>query len=418
MSRRGATNQPVRIIFLNRYYAPDHSATSQMLTDLAVSLAKVGEEVHVITSRLLYDGTSAALPATEVLEGVAIHRTWTSAFGRRHLIGRAVDYLSYYAVSAGFLLSIARRGDTFIAMTDPPLLSIPVALIARIRGARHINWLQDVFPEVAGGLGHSIARGPIGQVLRSLRNWSLRRACRNVVLGFLMREYLSGQGVDPASMEVIPNWADGVAVRPIEPRLNDLRTDWALSDKFVVGYSGNMGRAHEFQTIVDAAQMLNNDRDVVFLFIGSGPQRELVEHAVRERGLANLMFKPYQPREGLDRSLGTADVHLVSLRPELEGFIVPSKFYGIAAAGRPTIFVGNSKGEIGIEVRTAECGVCIEQGDAKSLALAIRDLRDDGAKRETMGRNARALFEQRYDKAIAFKKWRGLISDTAASSIP
>src|SRR5208283_1238027 len=149
--------------------------------------------------------------------------------------------------------------------------------------------------------------------------------------------------------------------------------------------------------------------DIMFLFVGGGAQKDFIAATAAERGLANLLFKPYQSREQLAQSLGAADVHLVTLRPELEGLIVPSKFYGIAAAARPTIFIGDPGGEIGTEVRTSNSGLCVRQGDVEGLATAIRSLRDSVELREHMGRNARYIFELRYDMPIAIESWRALL---------
>jgi len=140
------------------------------------------------------------------------------------------------------------------------------------------------------------------------------------------------------------------------PGANALRREWGLDGRFVVGYSGNLGRAHEFATFFGAAERLCGRQDVVFLFIAAGAQREQVDEEVGRRGLGNVLFKPYQPWERLHESLSAADVHLVSLNAALEGLIVPSKFYGIAAAGRPTLFVGNTDGEIARLLREGDCG--------------------------------------------------------------
>ncbi len=408
----------MRIVFVNRFYAPDHSATSQMLTDLAVTLAAVGMDVHVVTSRLRYDDPNDRLRRREQLDGVEVHRVWTSSFGRGALVGRAIDYLSFYIAASARLLALLARDDVVVAKTDPPLISVPVGWVARLRGARRVNWLQDVFPEVAAELGIALGRGATGRVLAWLRNASLRNAMANVVLGTRMQARVAAMGVAARKIVVIPNWADGAAVRPVPPEANALRAEWGLDGRFVVGYSGNMGRAHEFQTIVDAADALRDERDITFLFIGGGAQKTAIEAASAQRGLANLLFKPYQPRERLAQSLGVADVHLVSLRPELEGLIVPSKFYGIAAAARPTIFIGDPDGEIGAEIRAAECGLCVRQGDVDGLVHAIRDLHNDIAMRDVMGRNARRVFNERFDIGIAVGKWRALLDAIVEARTP
>ncbi len=407
---------PVKIIFINRFYAPDHSATSQMLTDLAGALAAGGDEVRIVTSRQLYDDAASSLAPHEVSDGVDVHRVWTSGFGRGHLPGRALDYLSFYVAASAKLFRLAGPGDVIVAKTDPPLVSVVAGWVARLRGAQLVNWLQDLFPEVAAKLGMAPARGVGGRLLRWLRDGSLRRAAANVVLGRRMRERVAALGVDPTKIAVIPNWADGALLRPVERAGNPLRAEWGLEDRFVVGYSGNLGRVHEVRTVLDAADALRAQADIVFLFIGGGAQKAAVAAAAQERGLSNILFKPYQPRESLGQSLSAADAHLVTLRPELEGLVVPSKFYGVAAVGRPTIFIGDAEGEIGSIVREAQCGVCLRPGDVAGLVSAITTLRDDSASRQRMGDNARRVLDARYDKAIAVAAWRRLLESVTTAT--
>jgi colanic acid biosynthesis glycosyl transferase WcaI len=405
----------MKVIFVNRFYAPDHSATSQMLTDLAVALAGGGTNVHIVTSRLRYDDPTAALPPFEVIDGVSVHRVPTTRFGRGKLVGRAFDYLSFYFGASGALYRLAREGDIVVAKTDPPLISVPAGWVARLRGARLVNWLQDLFPEVALELGVDAGKGAWSGLLAWLRDRSLKSASRNVVLGRVMRDRLTARRIDPGKIAVIPNWADGAVLRPVGARENALRANWGLTDKFVVGYSGNMGRAHEFQTILDAAGTLRKRPEIVFAFIGGGAQESRIADAAGTAN-SNIVRKPYQPREVLAECLSAADVHLVSLRPRLEGLIVPSKFYGIIAVARPTIFIGDPEGELGEVIRSRECGFVVREGDVAGLVGAIEALLGDPALRETMGRNARRVFDERYDMGIAVLSWRRLLADVARES--
>jgi glycosyltransferase involved in cell wall biosynthesis len=406
-----------RIIFVNRFYAPDQSATSRMLTDLATALAADGSDVHVVTSRLLHDDASASLASHEVKDGVVIHRVRTTRFGRSALLGRGLDYLSFHIAAANELSAVARDGDVIVAKTDPPLVALAAARVARKRGARLVNWLQDVFPEAAAAIGMAAARGPVGWVLRFLRDRALRRSAATVVLGEAMRQRIVARGIDPAKVIVISNWADGAKLRPTDRASNALRERWGLAGKLVVGYSGNMGRAHSFGTVLDAADVLSTQSDVAFVFIGGGMQKASLERAMKERKLTNVHFKPYQPQNELEQSLGAIDAHLVTLRPELEGLVVPSKFYGIAAVGRPTVFIGDPAGEIGTVIRKAECGFCVTAGDVAGLVAAILRLRDDPGLAARMGANARRVFDERFDKPIAVARWRCLLHDVAAERL-
>jgi colanic acid biosynthesis glycosyl transferase WcaI len=399
----------VKIVFLNRYFHPDHSATSQMLSDLAFCLAGRGYAVHVITSRQRYADAAAALPATEAVHGVSVHRVWTTRFGRARLFGRAIDYLTFYFSAALRLARLIGKGDIVVAKTDPPLISVPAALVAWLRGARLINWLQDIFPETAERLGFRFACGPVGRVIRGLRNLSLRAAGTNVVLGERMRAVV--EGFAPGTTEVIHNWADGSAVRPVNPESNPLRNAWGLAGKFVVGYSGNMGRVHEFETVLGACERLRNEPGTTFLFIGDGSQRAWLQGEVQRRGLAHvLLFQPYQPRSALAESLSAVDVHLVSLQPELEGLIVPSKFYGIVAAGRPVIFVGERDGEIARLIAAHGCGMTVPVGESAALAAAVRALKEHPARVAQMGNAARQLLETRFDAQVAMARWEAVLA--------
>jgi len=185
----------VKIVFLNRYFFPDHSATSQLLSDVAFHLAKAGHEVHVICSRQRYESPAARLTAYERVDGVQVRRVWTSRFGRRSLIGRAFDYLTFYASAFAELVLLVREGDIVIAKTDPPMLSVIAAVAARLRGAKLINWLQDLFPENAAAADIGWAKGSVGRMLAGLRDWSLHCARQNVVVGEKMRGRTTGSGL-------------------------------------------------------------------------------------------------------------------------------------------------------------------------------------------------------------------------------
>ena len=431
-----------RIIFINRFFYPDHSATSQMLSDLALALAKQGWRICVITSAQRYDEAHAGLPAREIVHGIDVWRIKTTHFGRDGLLGRAIDYATFYVSSALRLWSLAGRGDIVVAKTDPPMLSVLVGPIVRLRGAKLVNWLQDLFPEVAESIG--LGRGNLARLgyrmLSNLRNRSLRRASMNVVLGSRMADRLTSLGVPDRSVRIISNWADGILIRPLNHCQNTLRQAWGLENKFVVCYSGNLGRAHEYKTFLDAiehteaaaglrqpATPVQKDlptprasahaiRDIVWLFVGGGALLRGLKAEVERRGFRSVEFHEYQPRARLAESLSVADVHLVSLRPELEGLIVPSKYYGIAAAGRPAIFIGDPDGEIARIITKDDTGFTIAPGDGAGLAARIQRLSNDPEGTRNMGCRARMAFDAHYDLDRAVKAWSALITEVAGPS--
>ena len=402
----------MRVVFVNRYFFPDSSATSQILTDLAFNLAAENYEVEVITSRQLYEDPAFQLPGYDLEKNVKIHRVPTTRFGRMSLVGRAVDYITFYLSLLLNLCFILKRGDIVVAKTDPPMVSVIVGLVVKLKGAKMINWLQDIFPEVASSLGVSLFSGPVMSIVKSIRNWSWRMAINNVVLGERMAQLVSAEGISPAKITIIPNWT-GDKVESVAHDANPLREQWGLIDKFVIEYSGNMGRAHEFDTLIELASQLRDYPDIIFLFIGDGANKSYIQQRAIERGLTSFEFKGYQPREELSYSLSVGDVHVVSLLPALEGLIVPSKLYGVAAVGRPVLFFGDARGEVPLILAREECGITVGIGDSAAGVKKILQLYNDPELRQRMGGNARRMVEQEYNMAASVKKWKLLLSNAA-----
>ena len=393
-----------QIVFINRYFYPDHSATSQLLTDLAFHLAERSHRVTVITSRQLYGDAACSLPSHENIREVKVVRVWSTRFGRGGLLSRTLDYATFYLSAAVALFKYVRSGDVLVAKTDPPLISVVAAAVTKLTGARLINWTQDLFPEIASALKVA-GVGIVEQRLKRLRNHALRVATRNIVIGEHMAQRLRAEGVPAQSLRVIHNWADAEIIRPIAHSDNPLRSEWNLQGKFVVGYSGNLGRAHEYQTILQAAEQLRDSPTMRFLFIGGGAGLLPLQQEVARRGLPNVLFQPYQPRERLSYSLSVSDLHVVSLKPTLEGLIVPSKFYGIVAAGRPILFMGSLTGEIAKLVQHHGCGYTVGIGETDQAVAIITRLAGDEVECRRLGQAARLALEQHYDKEVAFRAW-------------
>ncbi len=402
---------PSRVVFINRYFFPDMSATSQILHDLAARLTLAGIEVHVVCSRQLYQGSKANLPAQDCIAGIRVHRIRTTSLGRNRLAGRALDYLSFYCTCAVTLVRLLRSDDVVVAKTDPPLISVVAAVIARLRGATLVNWLQDIFPEIATQLGASPLPGWIDMALRRVRDSSLRAARANVVLGTQMRDYIVGRRVPDEQIRIIENWAGQDETRSIPAQSSQLRGRLGLSDHFVVGYSGNLGRAHDFRTILDAAAILAVNPRIVFLMIGGGVNMDLLKEQAKSLNLRNMRFLPYQPRAALSDSLAAADVHLACLLPQLEGLIVPSKFYGILAAGRPLVFIGKSDGELARIIQSARCGLAVTCGDGRALADALLKFQASPEDLLAMGSRARELFLGTYTAERAATQWLNLLEE-------
>lgn len=403
----------MRIVFANRYFYPDQSATSRMISSLAFALADRGCDVAVITSRSCHDKSDAILPARETVNGVTVHRLWSPRLGKRGVAGRAMDYAAFHLCAAAWWLRHTGRDDLCVVCTDPPLLTVTAAAALSLKGSKKVDWIMDLFPETAMELGMIDPRKLPGRLFLTLRDWAHKRSALLLCPTATMARHIEASQQDATRktpIAVTHHWSNGDEIHPVDRNRNDLRRQWGLGDAFVVGYSGNFGRAHEFTTLLDATEMLREEPGIRFLLIGGGQQLPFVQAEVARRGLRNVLFKPFQPSERLTESMGAADIHIVSLQPRLEHCIIPSKFYGILAAGRPTLFIGARDGEVASILRDRACGETVEPGQAHLLARRIFDLKASPSLVAAMGERAHRLFESDYSRERGVTEWLRAIS--------
>jgi glycosyltransferase involved in cell wall biosynthesis len=395
------TSRKPRVCFFNRSYWPDTGATGQLLTELAEDLtAQHGFEVTVVTGQPR--GAAPRPRARETRHGVHIVRAPGTTFNPRRFWARAANYLTYFT-SACLAAWRLPRQDVVIAMTDPPIIGL-AALTAR-RGARFAFFCQDVFPEVAALL-EDFQSPWANRTLDRINRLLIRQSDRVIVIGERMaRRLIEEKGARPDCVTIIHNWADTAAIVP-DASANPFSQAQALEGRFVVLHAGNLGQGQHLGGVMDAAASLSDLRDVVFLFIGDGTRRVALQTEAAERQLANVRFVGFQPREHLRWTYASADLCLISLRPGLSGYIVPSKLYPILAAGRPFVAAIDADSEAADIARRFECGVVVAPGDAAALAQAIRRLAADPDTCLRMGRNARHA-------ALEFSRQRQVASHAA-----
>ncbi len=387
-----------RVILVNRVYWPSASATAQLLADLAEGLAARGWNVHVVASG----------EASTRHNGVTVHRTGTP---EQHggLLSRALNHRRFLRAARRQLAALVQPGDTVVALTDPPMLGAMAAEAAAAQDARVIHWIQDIYPEIAAA--HF---GPLAGVLLSVLKWRRDRAWRNaaacVTLGEAMAQVVSARGVEPSRLMVIPNWAPReLHEPPTAEAVAERRRRWGCAGKFVVAYSGNLGRVHEFSTLLDAAARLADDPAIAFLFIGQGPRFAEVAADVQRRGLGNVRLLPPEPRSGLAAALAAADVHCVTLRPAYARLVYPSKLAGALAAGRPVVFVGSPDGDIARLLRARDCGASFPPGAADALAETLRQWRAAPGPAAQRGTRARAAYLELLTSEAALTRWETVL---------
>jgi len=388
--------QPVsllRIIFFNRSYYPDVGATGQLLTELTEDLARnYGCQISVVAGPALVgpaQGRSCRWPPLqrEYYHGVEILRAWGTTFRPRRFVGRITNYVTYFLSSCLAALYV-RRLDVVVSLTDPPIIGLAAFLTARWNRAPFVLVCQDVFPEVARLLQGFQSRTMNG-LLDRISRFLVRKADRIVAIGETMQERLvQEKGADRGKIKVIHNWADCSAISPGEKR-NPFSLANELADKFVVMHSGNLGLSQGLEAIVGAAACLTGFPRIQIVFVGDGVTKAVLEKQVEEQGLRNVRFLPYQPKEGLRDSFASADVFVISLKRGLAGYIVPSKLYGILAAGRPYVACVEEACEVTAITRTYDCGLLAESDNPQDLADKILALYRDPSRTKLLGENAR-----------------------------
>ena len=400
-----------RLLVLNQYYWPGVEATAQLLAQLCEALAE-DFEVTVVTGRLR---GHPELPAEEVRGGVRIVRVQSSAYERSQLHLRAANYVTYLVDSVLAALR-EERPDLVICMTDPPIVGDIGLAVARRFDVPLLVISQDVFPEIAERLKRLENRALVA-ALRALVGLYLKRADRVVAIGDTMKLRLEEKGTPGDRITVIPNWVDTREITP-QPRDNDWARQHGLVDAFVVMHSGNIGHAQDLDSLVRAATFLRDVDQLRIVIAGFGARHgELTALARRLEVTGAIRFLPYQPREVLAESLSAADLHYVGLARGLAGFVVPSRLYGILAAGRPVLVSADEESETVSIVREAGCGLVVPPGRAVLVAGAIRDAIAGVHRLDEMGARGREYVEREGDREIAFERYRRVVSDAVASSV-
>ncbi len=399
----GVTPPKPRLLVLNQYYWPGVEATAHLLSQLCEALAD-DFDVTVVTGRLLGHDE---LPDEEERNGVRIVRVRSTAYERSELRRRAANYVSYLAESVRAALRVPKP-DLVLCMTDPPIVGDVGLIVARRFGVPLLVISQDVFPEIAVQLKRLENPMLVG-VLRSLVGLYLRRADGIVAIGETMKRRLEEKGADPERITVIPNWVDTTAIVP-QPHENEWAKRRKLVGRFIVMHSGNVGHAQDLETLVRAGTFLRDLPDLQIVIVGFGARHADTVALARRLELDGLVrFMPYQSRAVLSESLSSAHLHFVGLAKGLSGFIVPSRLYGILAAGRPVIVGADADSETARLVSEVGCGVVLPPARPELVARAIRDAHDGVFDLDGMGARGRMYVELEADRGVAIDRYRHVI---------
>lgn len=377
----------MKVLLLNLYYPPDTSATAKMAAAFIEPLAQT-HKVTVICGRPSYDPTerrSWRLWQTERLNGVRVIRVGSTDYPRTQMARRVFNYLSYVALSIPRALFVPC--DVVLAMTDPPFEGIVGAFVAMLKRRRFVYNIRDMYPDMAVG-GSIVKPGLMARVWEKLHRWALRRATRVIVLGEDMKARISTKGVAPDRIDIVRDGVETSSSPTAAPEF-DIEVIRAIRGdfRFVLLHAGNLGFYGAWQTLLTAARDLQSD-GAGLVFVGDGAQRSRLQELAA--ATPNVRFLPFFPSNKISSVLAAADAHIITIKRGLEGVVVPSKMYGILAAGRPILAVAPQETDAATLGARENFGCSADPDKPDEVVAAVRALLAAPARLAAMGAAARA----------------------------
>jgi colanic acid biosynthesis glycosyl transferase WcaI len=396
-----------KIIIVSELYYPEQNATGHILTGIAEGLAEK-DSVNVLCAQPCYNQRGIKAPKLEERNGVAIRRCWSTTCDPRKIWGRLLNFATT-SLSIGWraFLSI-KRDDKVLVVTNPPLLPFFVRVVCWLKGAKFVLLVHDVYPDVFVPLGLMKSSHPLYRMLSWVNSKLYVSADRVVALGRDMARLVEDKSKELASVSVIPNWGDVDVISPASKMENALLQELELTDKFVVHYSGNHGRTHDLLSLIEAAELLKEDSDIHFLFIGEGSGKAEVVERAGELELENVTFCTFVDRAELNTSLNAADVSVLAFKKGMAGISVPSRLYNLMAAGKPILAVVDDDSEVADVIRDAKLGVVVSPESPRKLAEQIISLKNDGDLRVKMAKNSRNEAVSKYSFDVNKQQYRDL----------
>ena len=404
----------MKILVLTQVYWPDTVATAQHLADICTDLSKSGHEVTVLTSRFAYENTKEKYPSKESHNGVRVIRLRNTGFGKATVLGRLADFFTFNVLIFFRLLFMGRKQfDMILGMTSPPLVSWMGCLAARWKNTRFCYWTMDLQPELAIQSGMIKEGSLVARCLTWMGRMIFKRADRIVALDRFMAEHCETYGAKQESTVVVPVWpvmSDRYTGRRDE---NPFRVEQNLGNKFVIMYSGNHSYVHPLDTLLESALALRDREDILFVFIGGGVRKKDVAAFKDKHKLGNVIQLPYQPRDQIHFSLGSADLQVVIMGDGQVGYTHPNKIYGAMFLAKPILYIGPSPSHCSEILQHCPGNISVEHGQSDDLTAAIIDFVAEGhANQESVGLTNMQFAQANFHPDVLRKKMQQEIEAT------
>lgn len=411
----------MRILLPIIQFPPDVNPTGVLMAQLCEGLADYGHEVSVITAFPHYenfrvwDEFRGKLAQREVFRGMHVLRLYVYAPGKKSMVNRLMSYLTYNALATAAGAFSRRRWDVILCPNGSFFSGISSWVMQQIKRAPFIYNVQDVYPDVPVRAGQ--LRNPYAiSTLSSVEKFMYRKAAHVTVITEAMADNLRAKGVSEKKMSVIPNFVDTDFIRPL-PKDNPFSRRYGLQNKFVVTHAGSLGYVYDLETLLDAAQLLIDEPEIVFLIVGHGVAKESLQARARAMELPNVRFMPFQPREDLPYLRAASDVQVALYKSGAANDSFPSKIYEIMASGRPLLASADAGSSVAQAAEQTQCGVCLKPGDPAGLAEAIRQFYRNRERRSAMGENGRRYAEVHHSKSAAVRSYHALFEKIVAGSM-
>lgn len=403
-----------RLWIVSELYYPEETSTGYFLTRIGEGLA-AENEVHAVCARPTYSERDVPVAWGETRNGVVIHRTLSTRFAKDAPLGRLCNLVTF-TVAACFLCAARfRRGDRVLVVTNPPSVPPLIAMIAWIKGCKSVLLIHDVYPEVLVATGHVRAGGLVDRLLGALIRATYAAFDQIVVLGRDMAELAAAKlGKRDERILVIPNWGDVDEIVPLDRETNPFIRINNTPGSTILQFSGNLGRTHNIETVLEAARLVADDPRIVFQFVGGGGKDGVVAQAAER---SNIQALKRQPRYSLNAMLSAGDCAIIGFVDGMLGVSVPSRMYNLMAAGTPIVAMANPRSELAMVVSEEECGWVLAPDDADGLASLARFLTTPDGKVEARRRGAkgRSAAEARYSFPVACSKYLRIFSESTGT---
>lgn len=401
-----ASIQNKRLKIFTQFFPPDFAPTGQLIDELTYNLAQRQIRVSVFTGQpgYAFRATEAA-PQKENRNQVFVKRSRTAQIWPQKIRGKAINGLLFFIRSALHILKSHYKYDVILLTTAPPFLPVLGYLSSIFLKKSYICLIYDLYPDIAIQLGVINSSNLIAKFWKNVNYHVWDKASEIIVLSPAMKARVIKQCPKAKDkIVVIHSWADPEKIVPIAKHKNWFAMKHQLVDKFTVVYSGNMGRCHDMDTLLDAVIALK-DEEIQFVFIGGGAKRQDFVAQVKKFSLNNCLFLPYQDKEVLPYSLTAGDLSLVSVSSGMEDFVAPSKLYSALSAGRPIAVVCPQSSYLNSLISDANCGITLNNGDSQGLVNFISYLQKDDKTARAMGRNAHQYLKNHFTPQLVSKKY-------------